>query len=170
MGRSHAVELPGEHRELQGPGQSPGDRDLHPPRAVARSCHHAQAVPLVTSSAAGSSVGSLRVAGLISRIHLRKMGKSDSVETGEARGTPESALQKAKRQESTGDLTGATAALSQQHSAAKTSAVPRDCPSSPKTSRQMHWGFQDSNEPPGKEPGQELVLLEKLLVPQTSLG
>lgn len=55
----------------------PGERDLHLPWAVARSCHHIQAVPLVTSSAAGSSVSSLRVAGLITRIHLsRKMGKS----------------------------------------------------------------------------------------------
>lgn len=103
----------------------PGDRDLHLPWAVARSCHHAQAVPLLTSSAAGSSVGSLRVAGLITRIQLsRKMGKSDSVGTGEAQGTRESALQKAKGQESIEDLTGATAALS----AVKVLPKPQQCP------------------------------------------
>lgn len=67
-------------------GQGPGDRDLLLPRAAARRCRRAQAVPLTISNTAGCSVGSLRVAGLISRIHLsRNMGKSDSVGTGEAR-------------------------------------------------------------------------------------
>lgn len=67
-------------------GQRPGDRDLQLPRAAARRRRHARAVPLIAFNTAGCSVGSLRVAGLISRIHLsRKTGKSDSVETGEAR-------------------------------------------------------------------------------------
>lgn len=95
--------------------ESCSDLDTDLGTGTSRSCHHVQAVPLVTSSAAGSSVGSLRVAGLISRIHLRrKMGKPDCVGTREARGPRESALQKAKGQESIGDLTGATADLSQQ--------------------------------------------------------
>lgn len=67
-------------------GQRPGDRDLQLPRAAPRRCRRAWAVPLMASNTAGCSVGSLRVAGLISRIHLsRKTGKSDSVGTGEAR-------------------------------------------------------------------------------------
>lgn len=67
-------------------GQGPGDRDVQLPQAAARRCRHAWAVPLIASNTAGCSVGSLRVAGLISRIHLsRKTGKSDSVGTGEAR-------------------------------------------------------------------------------------
>lgn len=59
---------------------------------------------------------------------------------------------------------------SSSYGAAKAPAVPRDGPSSPTTSRKMHLGLQDGNEPPGKEPGQELVLLQKPLAPQTSLG
>lgn len=34
----------------------------------------------------------------------------------------------------------------------------------------MHREFQYGNKPPGKEPGQQFVLLEKPLAPQTSLG
>lgn len=132
---------------------------------TSRSCHHAQAFLLVTSSAAGSSVGSLRVAGLITRIHLsRKMGKPDSVGTGEAQGPQERVLCKRQRDKSPLGTSLVPQQLCQRSSyaaAAKTSALLWDCPSSPTTSRQMHWGLQDGNEPPGKEPGQQLVLLEK---------
>lgn len=141
------------------------------PMAVARSCHHAQAVPLVTSSAAGSSAGSLRVAGLISRTHLsREMGKSDNVGT-ERHEVPQRVP--CKRQRNKSPL-GTSLVPQQLCHSSTVLPKPQQCcgivPALQNPAGKCTGGSKVATNPPEKEPGQELVLLEKLLAPQTSLG
>ena len=127
-------------------GRRPGDRDLQLPRAAARRCHHAWAAPLIASNAAGCSAGSLRVAGLISRIHLsRKTGKWDSTGTGEARCAEVSETLLCKRQRDK-SLLGTRPVLrhlcqGRGYGAAKNSAVPSACPASPTASGHLQGGI-----------------------------
>lgn len=158
------------------PSVSPGDRDLQLPRAAARRCRRAQAVPLITSNTAGCSVGSLRVAGLISRIHLsRKTVKSDSMGTGEACCAEVSETLLCKRQR---DKTPLGPSLVPQHPcwcrgywAAKTSAVPCPCPASPTASRQMHRGVsRRAFNPRERSLGRNFYFCRNLWSQKASLG
>ena len=136
-------------------GHRPGDRDLQLARAAARRCRRPQAVPLIASNTAGGSVGSLRVAGLISRMHLsRKTGKSDSVGTGEARCAEVSETLLCKRQRDK-NLLGTSPVLQhlcwgRGYGAAKNSAAACARPASPTASGQMHRGFPAGHLTPGK--------------------
>lgn len=147
-------------------GQGPGDRDLQLWWAVARRCHR---VPLIASSTAGCSAGSSGVAGLISRIYLgRKMGKLVSMGTGEARcaEVSETLLGKRWRRGCYGPHWCSSICWGRGYWAAKTPAAPCACPASPTASGQTHRGLPGGHLTPGKEPGREIMLLQKVLAPK----
>lgn len=126
-------------------------------------------VPLIASSTAGCSVGSLGVAGLISRIYLsRKTGKLVSMGTGEARCAEVSKmlLSKRWRRGCYGPHWCSSICWGRGCWVAKTPAAPCACPASPAASGQTHRGLPGGHLAPGKKPGQEILLLQKVLAPK----